>query len=54
MAFWSVVVMNCVQPVNWGNCGPVHEWLPPYIEDMVDFMYTEPYEVEKKYLEETI
>ena len=30
-AFWSVVVMNCVQPVNWQYCLPVHEWLVPEI-----------------------
>jgi len=30
-AFWAVVVVNCVQPVNWENCGPVHEWLFPEV-----------------------
>jgi len=30
-AFWSVVVMNCIQPVNWQYCLPVHEWLVPEI-----------------------
>ena len=28
-AFWTVVVMNCVQPINWEQCGPVHVWLFP-------------------------
>mgnify|MGYP003141610495 CR=1 FL=1 len=28
-AFWSVVVMNCIQPVNWEYCLPIHEWLLP-------------------------
>jgi len=30
-AFWSVVVMNCIQPVNWEACIPVHEWLLPEV-----------------------
>jgi len=30
-AFWSVVVMNCIQPVNWEACLPVHEWLLPEV-----------------------
>ena len=29
VAFWSVVVMNCIQPVNWEYCLPIHEWLLP-------------------------
>lgn len=29
VAFWSVVIMNCIQPVNWQYCAPVHEWLLP-------------------------
>jgi hypothetical protein len=28
-AFYSVVVMNCIQPVNWNSCLPVHTWLIP-------------------------
>ena len=31
-AFWSVVVMGCIQPVNWEACAPVHEWLLPELE----------------------
>ena len=30
-AFWTVVVMNCIQPVNWQQCLPVHEWLLPML-----------------------
>tara|TARA_B100001094_G_scaffold332476_1_gene404703 strand:+ start:321 stop:521 length:201 start_codon:yes stop_codon:yes gene_type:complete len=48
VAFWSVVVMNCVQPVNWGYCLPVHEWLLPevyvgiqmYLDKEMNFLYT--------------
>ena len=36
-AFWSVVVMNCVQPVNWQYCLPVHEWLVPEIMVGIDY-----------------
>lgn len=28
-AFWSVVVMNCIQPPNWKYCYRVDEWLVP-------------------------
>jgi hypothetical protein len=48
VAFWSVVVMNCVQPVNWEYCLPVHEWLLPevyvgiqmYLDKEMNFLYT--------------
>ena len=30
-AFWTVVVMNCIQPVNWKYCLPIHEWLIPEV-----------------------
>ncbi|OUW75435.1 MAG: hypothetical protein CBD74_14555 [Saprospirales bacterium TMED214] len=32
-AFWSVVVLNCAQPVNWEYCLPVHQWLFPAIQE---------------------
>ncbi len=46
-AFWSVVVMNCIQPANWEYCLPVHEWLLPelsqgvqiYFDKKMDFLY---------------
>ena len=45
--FWSVVVMNCIQPVNWQYCLPVHEWLLPdlfqgvqtYLDKEHDLLY---------------
>lgn len=48
-AFWSVVVMNCIQPVNWQYCLPVHEWMLPdlmigieYILDKdMNFLYSD-------------
>jgi hypothetical protein len=46
-AFWSVVVMNCIQPANWEYCLPVNEWLIPelregikiYSDKNMDFLY---------------
>ncbi len=46
-AFWTVVVMNCIQPVNWQYCLPVHEWLIPelhqgikiYLDKDMNFLY---------------
>jgi hypothetical protein len=39
--------MNCIQPVNWEYCLPVHEWLIPelyqgaqiYLDRRMDFLY---------------
>jgi hypothetical protein len=31
VAFWQVVVMNCIQPVNWQYCYRVDQWLIPDI-----------------------
>ena len=28
-AFWTVVVMNCIQPVNWKYCYRIDQWLIP-------------------------
>jgi hypothetical protein len=30
-AFWSVVIMNCIQPVNWQYCYRIDQWLVPEI-----------------------
>lgn len=46
-AFWTVVVMNCIQPVNWQYCLPINEWLFPevmigiqyYIDKDMNFLY---------------
>jgi len=44
--------MNCVQPVNWQACLPVHEWLFPAIGDYIRFKSEEPYASEKRALEQ--
>jgi len=52
-AFWSVVVMNCIQPVNWEACLPVHEWLLPELHEGWK-LYTKevvPYQNERDFLE---
>jgi len=36
-AFWTTVVMNCVQPVNIEACLPVQDWLFPAIGDYIRF-----------------
>ena len=53
-AFWSVVVVNCIQPANWQYCMPVHEWLLPevmvgiqyYLDKDMNFLYN----TEREYL----
>lgn len=45
--FWSVVITNCIQPVNWQYCLPIHEWLIPdliqgvqiYLDKEHDLLY---------------
>ena len=52
-AFWSVVVMNCIQPVNWQYCLPVHEWLMPdvmmgieyFLDKDMNFLYNDEREL---------
>jgi len=47
-AFWSVVVMNCIQPVNWQYCYRVDQWLLPevmigiqyYLDKDMNFLYS--------------
>lgn len=49
-AFYSVVLVSCVQPANWSSCVAVWDWVPPYIDDLKGFMSEKPYESESKYL----
>ncbi len=52
VAFFQVVVMNCIQPVNWKYCLPVHEWLLPDIIRAIEIKTGKyvPYQEEKEYL----
>ena len=36
-AFWTTVVMNCVQPVNIEAWLPVQDWLFPAVHDYIRF-----------------
>jgi len=49
VAFWSTVVVNCAQPVNWKNCFPVQDWLVPAVHDYM--RARRPYSEERKILD---
>ena len=52
-SFWMVVVMNCIQPVNWKNCYPIDTWLIPDIKKGIE-IYLNPssiYQSERELLE---
>tara|TARA_R110001606_G_scaffold8553_2_gene37644 strand:- start:2015 stop:2209 length:195 start_codon:yes stop_codon:yes gene_type:complete len=53
LAFSQVVVMNCVQPVNWKYCYRVDQWLIPELKYAWKLKTGEihPYQSEKEYLE---
>jgi len=55
-AFWSIVVMNCIQPVNWEYCFPVHEWLLPELQMGIQMYFDKEktflYKSEKEYLKQ--
>ena len=53
VAFWNVVVMNCIQPVNWKYCYRVDQWLIPEVVQGYKLWTGEEqiYQNEKKYLE---
>ena len=48
-AFWTTVVLNCLQPVNWKYCLPVQDWLFPAIGDLI--RAKEPYASERRILQ---
>ena len=52
-AFWSVVVMNCIQPVNWEYCKNLNEWLIPGIREGVEILLNPStiYQSERDYLD---
>jgi len=52
-AFFMVVVLNCVQPVNWKYCVRVDQWLIPdliHAWELKTGKYV-PYQEEKEYLQ---
>jgi len=52
VAFFQVVVMNCIQPVNWKYCYRVDQWLVPDLVEGYEIWSgkTHPYQTEKDYL----
>ena len=53
VAFFQVVVMNCIQPVNWQYCYRVDQWLLPEITQGYKIWSGQetPYQTEKDYLD---
>jgi hypothetical protein len=52
-AFFMVVVLNCVQPVNWKYCYRVDQWLIPdliHAWELKTGKYV-PYQEERDYLQ---
>ena len=51
-AFWTVVVMNCVQPVNWKHCYRVDQWLVPGVMEGIEILNDSSiiYKTEREYL----
>jgi hypothetical protein len=52
-AFFMVVVLNCVQPVNWKYCYRVDQWLIPdliHAWELKTGKYI-PYQEERDYLQ---
>jgi len=52
VAFWNVVVMNCIQPPNWQYCYRVDQWLIPDLVEGYEIWSGKkhPYQNEKEYL----
>ena len=52
VAFFQVVVMNCIQPVNWKYCYRVDQWLVPEVIEGYKIWsgQTHPYQSEREYL----
>ena len=50
--FTSVVVMGCLQPVNWQACLPVHQWLFPQVKEGIEIWLNPDsvYKTERDYL----
>ena len=52
VAFFQIVVVNCIQPVNWKYCYRVDQWLIPDLQEAWRLKTGEvvPYQTEKEYL----
>jgi len=56
VAFFQVVVMNCIQPVNWQYCYRVDQWLIPDVIEGYEIWSGKkhPYQTEKEYLNSSV
>jgi hypothetical protein len=52
-SFFTTVVITCAHPTNWDNCFPVHEWMVPWIHDVVHMHENGAYHAEKCTLQES-
>ena len=52
VAFFQVVIMNCIHPVNWDACYRVDQWLVPDLIEGYEIWSgsKHPYQTEKDYL----
>ena len=54
-AFWTVVVMNCIQPANWQYCYRIDQWLIPDLHQGMQIYFDKSnkhlYSEERKYLD---
>ena len=55
-AFWTVVVMNCIQPANWQYCYRIDQWLLPDLyqgfQIYLDRNHNLLYKLEREYLKD--
>ena len=53
-AFWSVVILNCIQPSNWQYCYRIDQWLIPDLYRGVQIYFDKDhkllYKTEREYL----
>jgi hypothetical protein len=54
--FFSVVVVNCLEPANIQSCLPVHEWLFPEVLHGIEILRNPdiPYKTEREYLKNLV
>ena len=54
--FFSVVVVNCLNPANIQVCLPVHEWLLPEVKYGIEILRNPDiiYQNEREYLQKVV
>lgn len=54
--FFSVVVVNCLNPANIQVCLPVHEWLLPEVKQGIEILRNPDiiYQNEREYLQKVV